>query len=163
MEIIDNLMICQLSINIDKFSITLSCLTFETSGPTVTTCGVSYMRHAVVKGLRRKWVLLDLSEIKIWSSDCINFGMQVGVIVQQNYVFERHLGWQFLILVCELRSVHVSFQIYAAAQWEVLMVEVYLYRRRSSWVCLLKISRGLFYSGCALMVHASDDLSDQVQ
>ncbi len=51
MEIIDNLMICQVSIDIDKFSITMSCLTYETCGPTTRTCSVSYMRHPVVKGL----------------------------------------------------------------------------------------------------------------
>ncbi len=41
-----------MSINIDKFPIIMSCLTYETCGPTISTCSVLYMRHALAKGLR---------------------------------------------------------------------------------------------------------------
>ncbi len=50
---IDNLTICQLSIDINKFPILMSRLTYETCGLRMRTCGVSYMRHEVVKGLTR--------------------------------------------------------------------------------------------------------------
>ncbi len=67
MEISDNLMICHLSIDINKFPITMSCLTYDTCGPTMRTCGVSFMRHAVVKGL------IFSSEVKLLLTHQHNF------------------------------------------------------------------------------------------
>ncbi len=52
MEIINNVTICQVSINIDKFSITVPCLTHETCGPTMRTYRVVCMGHGVMTGLK---------------------------------------------------------------------------------------------------------------